>query len=376
MVIVKKLTEKDQLAYDAFIASHEHSLFYHSNRFRLFLKALLNADDHYLLAFEDGDIVGALPAFRVHGPLGSCLNSLPFFGSNGGMITGEGREQARAKLLRSWFSLAAYDKTLAANIITSPFENHPAIYTRFFDQEPADYRIGQITELPSDNHKNAEAAGEEEVAAKGVAAAGVKEEEEGKEKELFDVLDPFTRRMIRKATKKQMRVEEQNDAEALHFLACVHEQNMKRIGGKKKPPTFFKKFPEFFRAGEDYKIWTAWQGDKMVAALLLFYYNHTVEYYIPAILQRYRSDQPQSLIIYRAMLDAAANGYRYWNWGGTWPSQEGVYRFKNQWNTQNRYYYYYHFLFDQTLLDHSREEIQEAFPYSYVVPFNRLETAR
>ena len=25
-------------------------------------------------------------------------------------------------------------------------------------------------------------------------------------------------------------------------------------------------------------------------------------------------------------------GFHYWNWGGTWQSQEGVYSFKNRWN--------------------------------------------
>jgi len=359
MITVRKLTESDQEAYEAFLAGHAHSLFYHSNRFRLFLRALLDANDHYLLAIEDGDIVGALPAFRVHSPLGSSLNSLPFFGSNGGIITSRGREQVQRELLRNWLDLAAEGQTLAANLITSPFENHPAIYTRFLEQEPADYRIGQVSELPFGNQKNA---------AQGAEGAA--------EEELFAALEPFTRRMIRKATKKQMRVEEKNDAEALHFLADIHAQNMNQIGGKKKPGAFFNKLSQFFRARDDYKIWTAWHGDKMVAALLLFFYNRTVEYYIPAIVHEYRSYQPQSLIVYRAMLDAAANGYRYWNWGGTWPSQEGVYRFKKQWNTQNKYYYYYHILCDKTLLDHSREEIQKAFPYSYVVPFKRIETSR
>ena len=347
MITVRQLTTRHEKDYEAFLADREHTLLYHSNRYRLFLKEILNGADHYLLAFEDGSIVGALPAFRIYSPMGSCLNSLPFFGSNGGIIEQEGREEVRNALLSAFFDLAEKDQTLSATIIASPFENHHDAYARFFEEGPADHRIGQVTELPYD-HRN-------------------------REEVLFAGLDPFTRRMIRKARKKGITITRQNDTQALDFLEKVHRQNMNRIGGQTKPDQFFRKFPGFFRAGSDYAIWTAWLDDQMIAALLLFYYNKTVEYYIPAILHTYRSYQPQSLIIFKAMVDAAGKGYRYWNWGGTWPSQNGVYRFKKQWNTQNRSYNYYHTLFESSLLERPREEILRAFPYAWVVPFNRLK---
>lgn len=347
MITVRQLTAQYEKDYEAFLAHMEHTLFYHSNRFRLFLKEMLDGEDHYLLAFEDGSICGALPAFRVYSSMGSCLNSLPFFGSNGGIIEPEGREEVRSALLSAFCELAEMDHTLAATIIASPFENHHDSYARFFGEGPVDHRIGQITPLPYNEKDHADA--------------------------LFAELDPFTRRMIRKALKKEIKITRQNDAEAMDFLTEVHQQNMNRIGGKTKPAVFFRKFPDFFRHGRDYKIWIAWHGHQMVAALLLFYYNQTVEYYLPAIDHKYRSYQPQSLMIFRAMADAAENGYRYWNWGGTWPSQDGVYRFKKRWNTQNHTYHYYHALFDHSLLERSREEIVRAFPYAWVIPFDRLK---
>ncbi|HKL38768.1 MAG TPA: GNAT family N-acetyltransferase [Bacteroidales bacterium] len=349
MITIHQLSEPLERAYETFVADMEHTLFYHSNRFRLFLKEMLEGEDHYLLALEQGQICGALPAFRINSPLGSCLNSLPFFGSNGGIIEKQGREEVQNALLSAFYDLAQKNQALAATIIASPFEHHQDAYARFFDQGPVDHRIGQITELPREDKNHAEV--------------------------LFASLDTFTRRMIRKALRKEIRVCQQHDAQALDFLKQVHHENMNRIGGKTKPLDFFKKFPAFFRAGADYKIWTAWCGDKMVAALLLFYYNQTVEYYIPAIVHKYRSFQPQSLIIFRAMQQAAEQGYKYWNWGGTWPSQDGVYRFKKQWNTRNRTYNYYHALFKNNLLERSPQEILQAFPYTYVVPFDWLKAS-
>jgi len=350
MISVLPLAHTHEKAYEAFLSDMEHTLFYHSNRFRVFLRAFLEADDHYLLAFEDGEIRGALPVFRIKSSMGTCLNSLPFFGSNGGIIERHNSQEVRSALLEAFYDLAYRDRVLAATIITSPFESHHKTYDRFFGQGPVDHRIGQITELPC--------------------------EEKDPGGLLMDNLDRFTRRMIRKAMKNEIRVTPQNNQKAMDFLAQVHHQNMARIGGKTKPEAFFRTFPTFFRKGTDYTIWTAWLGDQIIAALLLFYYNKTVEYYIPAILYEYRSIQPQSLIVYRAMLDAAEKGYRYWNWGGTWPSQEGVYRFKKRWNTQNLKYHYYHTLFENGLVKHSRKEILRAFPYAYVIPFDRLEESR
>ena len=37
-----------------------------------------------------------------------------------------------------------------------------------------------------------------------------------------------------------------------------------------------------------------------------------------------------ALILNKAFDDAKMKGYKYWNWGGTWLSQKGVFRFKKK----------------------------------------------
>lgn len=46
-----------------------------------------------------------------------------------------------------------------------------------------------------------------------------------------------------------------------------------------------------------------------VAALLLLYFNRTVEYFAPVIEHEYRSRQPLSFLIWQGMLDAVHRGY-------------------------------------------------------------------
>ncbi len=348
MLTVRQLTDQDEKLYERFLAQDQHSLLYHSTRFRHLLKQLLKGEDHYFIAWQDGKIVGALPAFRCESELGSCLNSLPFFGSNGGIIELSGNQKVRHSLLEAFERYARSSQCLTSNIITSPFEDQLHTYERYTDWEgPSDKRFGQVTVLSSLNQANGT--------------------------DLYEYFHPFTRRMIRKAQKNRVTVKEQNDPQARDFLATVHRRNMEQIGGKVKPDAFFELLADAFEPAVDYKIWTAFVDDQMIAALLLLYYNRSVEYYIPAILQEYRNFQAQSLIIYRAMQEAATRGYQYWNWGGTWPTQPGVYRFKKRWNTRKMPYYYYHRIYDPRILNYSKADIQRAFPYCYVVPFDQLK---
>jgi hypothetical protein len=59
----------------------------------------------------------------------------------------------------------------------------------------------------------------------------------------------------------------------------------------------------------------------------------------------------------------------WWNWGGTWLTQDGVYRFKSRWGTESRPYTYFIAIRNAELLRHSQETLQAAFPYFYVRPF-------
>jgi len=96
---------------------------------------------------------------------------------------------------------------------------------------------------------------------------------------------------------------------------------------------------------------------------------------MPVIKAEHRSSQPLSLIIYEAMLEAAEQGYKYWNWGGTWKSQDGVYRFKKRWNTQDKPYYYFTKVMNSELIALPRETIEEEYAGFYVLPFNSLKGA-
>ena len=150
---------------------------------------------------------------------------------------------------------------------------------------------------------------------------------------------------------------------------------MQAIGGLAKSERFFDLLPTVFTPGEDFKLYIADKDGEIAAALLVLYFNRTAEYYTPVIDHLSRPLQPLSLILLQALADAARDGYQTWNWGGTWPGQVGVYRFKRKWAAREESYSYYTQLNDKRLLELSPAEILARYPSFFVIPFSALARA-
>lgn len=345
---VTRLLPGEEPQWESFIASVQGSQISHTIRWRDFCAELLGAQPVYLVAREEeGAVRGALPAFLQQGKYGPVLNSLPFFGTNGGIVAAESDSALFRALIEAWETVSREEGCISSTIITSPFDQRQDFFKALCQYAPSDSRIGQITPL---------CVGEEF------------------EARLFASFSSSCRRNIRKAEKSGLRVEQRSDEEAWTFLESTHRRNMEVIGGQAKPERFFQLVGKHFVFGEDYRLYVCLSGQEMVSALLLFYFNGTVEYFIPAVLPEYRALAPQSLVIFRAMLDAVEDQYLYWNWGGTWKSQCGVYAFKKKWAAVDVVYYYYVKLHSRgkCLLKVTPQQLLQAYPYCYVFPFNDL----
>ena len=325
--------------YEALCAGLEGLTIYSTWRYRCFIEALLGCEATYLGAVkENGELAAALPLMRQGGPLGDVLNSLPFFGSYGGLLGTN--PVGRAMLIDNYKAILASDKTAAATIIDNPLcslhENVPHDFT--------DSRIGQITSLVFDDEP---------------------------ETTLLGRIDGSARRNIKKA--EQAGVEVEIDNNAWEALESIHRENMDAIGGRSKPAEFFGLLPRFLTADIDYRMFVARRGGRVVAALLVLYAGKVADYYIPATRLDERASQPSALLLLRGMLDAHARGYEIWNWGGTWTTQEGVLQFKRKWAAEERPYRYYTAVRAEAVLCASRERLLADYNHFYVLPFDRLK---
>lgn len=341
---IELLNKSMEDAYTKFILGFEKTLLYASLKYRNLLKEYTHSEDEYLVAIEDdGMIRGVLPLFKKYAEgHGWVYNSLPFYGSNGAVIAADEDEEVRQLLVNKYLEMLNAESVVAGTIITSPLEANHTFYDDVIKPTFKDSRIGQVTFLPETSEQ------------------------------VMDVIHSKTRNNIRKGIRSEVQVTWEDGLDYLDFLFDTHKENMMKIGGLYKPREFFDTVTRIFEYGTDYRIYVAKVGGIPVAALLNFYFNKTAEYFTPVTVDQYREYQPTSVILYTAMQDAVSNGYKWWNWGGTWLSQGGVYDFKKKWGTTDLPYYYYTTIKDDSLVKTSKEILLREYPYFFVLPFNQI----
>lgn len=350
MIEIHHLNPEDEKEYRRFLLKNPRNLIYASPEFRDFLSAAVPGESYYLIAWRDGRIVGALPYFRAeHDTFGAVINSLPWYGSHGGCtMEVQSDNSTRKVLLEKYRSVILDSDVLSATLIVTPFENDKLNeYLRVLGAPYTDKRIGQISDLPEDG--------------------------EGLEDRLMITFRQKTRNLVRKSLKQGFELSVSDDDWAWQFLYDIHKENISSIGGKAKPLSHFFALRKHIPNNER-KLLVATLGDAPIAALLLLYFNRTVEYITPVIKHDYRSAQPLSFLIWHGMLSAIEEGYRWWNWGGTWISQGSLHHFKAGWGAIDTLYSYLINSNEEALakIRANTKGVMDAFPYYYIFPFNRL----
>jgi hypothetical protein len=332
---VVELTDGLSEAYGAFLRRRPTSLVYQSLAYQRLLTQLLPAEQRSLVVLDNGAIRGALPLLSRQGPYGRVYNSLPYYGSHGGVIADDAA--SAGMLISALNEIASADDTAAATLVANPLE---AVDYGALAHDLTDFRIGQWTPIdyPAEHAQR-----------------------------LMDTFHSKTRNMVRKAEKGGVKVA--RDEGALDFIATVHRENMAEIGGRAKAPRFFELVAACFRAGAEFRVTIARLDGTPVAGLLAFYFNRTVEYFTPVVRKEHRDTQALSLAIFAAMTEASQEGYRWWNWGGTWASQDGVYRFKKRWGSLDKRYTYYTRVRNAALKEIAAPQLLQAYPDFYVRPF-------
>lgn len=347
MIRIETLSPPTEARYREFLLRDPRSLLYGSTEYRNFLVHAVGGTPTYLLALDGHEqIVGSLAYFRLEVPgIGAVINSLPWYGSHGGcMLVGDHAADVRRVLLLRYRE-AISDALSATIVLTSNEEVVVDEYRTILAPTAEDRRIGQMTPLPP-------------------ASASL-------EKDLETVLLQKTRNLVRKSLKQGFELQDRDDDDAWRFLYETHVENMQAIEGKPKPPEHFVAMRETLPSR---RLLVAAINGTPVAALLLLYFNRTVEYVTPVIKHEYRSRQPLSFLIWHGMVDAIRNGYGWWNWGGTWITQTSLHHFKAGWGAIDHPYTYLVCSSPAGLatLSANRSRLGELFPFYYTYPYDRL----
>lgn len=351
MIKITLLTEKDEEKYTNMLYNSNEAMFYHSIPFRNLLECFLSCKSYHIIAKENDKVIGCIPTFlKTNKKYGNILNSLPFFGSNGGFLIdsrldNNKRIYIKKELLKKFVDIAHNNNCILSTIITSPFDKDFSFYEENLQYNFKDERIGQITEFKSKNVNDIE----NEI--------------------MYNIVEKRNRATIRKPLKCGITFEYSNDFRPLFEM---HKEGMLNKEGIVKPLKFFQNVSDSLN---NFNIIYAKKEGEIIAGLLLFYFKDTVEYFTPAFYLEHRKEQALSLLIFEEMKKAIKNGYKYWNWGGTGNTQKGVYEFKKGWGAKDYSYYYYISQYGNidNILKLSQEALINEYKWFYVLPFNKLK---
>lgn len=345
---VRELRSNDQLAYREFLEKCDDALFTHSWKYQVFIASLIpNTKNQSLVLADETGIRGALP-LMIQENLGvKVLNSLPFFGSHGGVIVSTPEDStSEAQLWREFARLSERPDVFASTIIESPFNSADSAKD-WLEFTHVDSRIGQVTEFPS------------------------KILEDYSREELLRFFCKGARNSVTRSFRSPLKLQAEDSPRVIYQLYDIHVENMRAIGGTPKPGAFPEAVIESFDYGKDYKLFTAYDNGILVAGLLVFYFKDFVDYFMPATRAEYRVEQPMSGLILLAMEDAITRGaFRRWNWGGTWHSQQGVYDFKRKFGAVDYPYRYLSRLSrDVDWSPQNSKRLSSQYPFFYIAPF-------
>jgi hypothetical protein len=330
---------------DEFLLQAQGSLIYYTPTYRKFLQQILpDAVSITLIAREAGRIVGILPSFLQSDlALGRVANSLPFFGSHGGAVVAQGHplcDQIGNELYDAYMNKLHNLKVSSATIIENLFLNIDDAQREILKFDVVDDRVGQFTRLPAHSDDT--------------------------ESRLFSLIHQKTRNSVRKGMQSNLTFAEKTTADALMWLQATHEASIRALGGQSKPLQVFEALTANFPLGERARLWLAYADGKPVAGILFLVHLRTIEYFTPVVLPEFREKQALPALIFHCMCRFADEGFDLWNWGGTWRSQEGVYRFKQRWGAEKRVYRYFNRIFDPSIIEQAPETIRASLPWFYL----------
>ncbi|ABW30710.1 GNAT family N-acetyltransferase [Acaryochloris marina] len=322
-----------------------NSLMHYTPQYLEFLsRVLINVEVAYLVARYHGELKGLLPlAICNDSNMGTVINSLPFFGSHGGpiVVDRDNSKQINLDLLHAFKELAIERQSRSATLIENPFHPLDDILIAASGGSVVDDRIGQFTRLPQ---------GKSDI-----------------EEALFSSIHVKTRNAIRKGQKYGQRILRRTDSPAIEWLQKVHEQSIQALGGIAKPLNIFQTLMDIF--DDKARVYIGECDNQPTSGLFVILYGNTVEYFTPVIESEFKNKQLLSSLIFSVMADLTREGYSVWNWGGTWRSQEGVYRFKKRWGAQDYPYRYLNQVMDPDFKFQSKNALVKSFPFFYLFKY-------
>ena len=312
-ITVSLLTDQDHASYRTFVDRCPVSLVQHSLNWRDFVLSFSEEEDACLIAKDAGEIVGVLPAFIFRCELGDIIESTPFAGTYGGILshlTGRRRDALFRCMLSSLVRFAQEQGCVLVTITTPPFADDLGSYDAHFQADfsrECFYQYLCLDEEPLSNVSSRRRY--------------------------------VIKREVRQA-QEELTINCECDEARLEEWYSIYAERFAEIGAAPVPKAFFENARRILFPAGNGKFWFAFHEGRLIGGTLLVHNRHVMDYLSTAFCTRDRGYNPGNLIIAEALRWARQQTIRYFNWKSAPSRDSGVYRYKARWGSEESSHYF------------------------------------
>ena len=297
MIEVVTIDDRHAAAWDAFVRNQADATFFHQAAWRRVLETAFGHAAHYLMATQDGAVVGVLPlAHTRHALFGQSLISVPFC-VYGGPLAADAPAHA---------ALANAADALMARIGVRVMEWRP---------------LHALAAPPEDDDDDNEAGWKTRSDLYVTFRRAIAGDDEANMK----AIPRKQRAVVRKGIERGLVATVDRDVDVLH---AVYAESVRNLGTPVFARRYFRLLAETFGPAMD--VLTVRDGDRAVASVLNFYWRDEVIPYYGGGTAAARACHGNDFMYWAVMRHAAARGCRLFDYGRS-KLGTGAYSFKKNW---------------------------------------------
>jgi FemAB-related protein (PEP-CTERM system-associated) len=296
-------------SWDEFVHTHPEGTFFHLWGWRDVLTGSFGYEPYYLCAEEGGQIHGILPLFLVRSLLfGRSVVTIPL-GVYGGPVATT--DSAEAALLQMANDITQKHRARYLEIRGNPYRSQRSLASMAADSsryKEKDLYVTFIAEIDPSSEVN------------------------------MSRIPRKQRRMIRQGQKHGLQAVIDNSR--LREWYDVYAESVRNLGTPVYSYAYFQSLVDSF--GQQCKVLLVEFKDKVVAAVLTFFYKDQILPYYGGALREYFHLATNDFMYWELMSYGAANGYRIFDFGRS-KKGTGSFDFKKHWGFEPRPLpYWYH----------------------------------
>jgi hypothetical protein len=305
----------------------------------------------FLLCRHGDEDIAGLPLYLYEHSLGNIVTSVPQPGPMGGIffragLSMEDLEHVYGSLLGRAEQLAREYHCVALTIITNPFFHDLELYQRYLSPTFVFENFTQYVSLA-------------EVVSNG------------------DILLPdYTRRSnlsrnVRRAKSAGFQLKSCDTEAEMRSWYCVHQERHRELGVEPLTLEFLRNVRRVLEPRHKSHLLLVKNGDEIASGCMYVYHRSIMDVLILSMNVKYAEHAPNYLNTEESLIEARSRGIQIYNWQSSASRKSGVYRYKQQWGSNDAVYYFVTKVFcePKVLEEIGLDTIKQEYAWHYVVPF-------